>query len=302
MNAHSMFGLLRETFADWREDKASRLAAAMSYYMAFSLAPLLVVVIALIGLVYGREAAQGQIIEQVGNLVGKDGADQVQSMILGASKEKTGVLAAALGIVTLVFGASGVFGQLQDALNTIWEVRPKPGQGLWGTIKKRFLSFTMVLGTGFLLLVSLVISALLAGLSDRFLGQSEAVQPALQAINVVVAWAVSAVLFAMIFKVVPDADIHWHDVWIGAAFTSLLFSIGRFALGFYLGTGSISSSYGAAGSLVIIMFWIYYSAQILFLGAEFTQVYATRYGSRIVPSADAELVTEQAKVQQGMTQ
>ncbi len=292
--------LLKLTFSDWNEDKAPRLAAALAYYMAFSLAPLLVIVIAVAGLVYGQDAAQNRIVGEISGLIGRQGAEQVQAMIAGASKVSSGVVATVLGIITLLFGASGVFGQLQDALNTIWEVRPKPGQGFIAMVRQRFFSFTMVLGTAFLLLVSLVMAAAVAAFSDILLGGIAWAEPLLQALNFLFSLLVTTLLFALIFKIVPDVEIHWRDVWIGAVFTALMFSLGRLALGLYLGQGSFGSSYGAAGSLVIIMLWIYYSAQILFFGAEFTQVYATRYGSHIEPSPNAEPVTEEARAQQGM--
>jgi membrane protein len=295
-----MLEVLKETWSDWNEDKAPRLAAALAYYTAFSLAPLLVIAIAIAGLVFGQEAARGQVSSQIQGLLGPEGAEAVETMIAGSSKQSSGILAAVIGFATLLFGASGLFGQLKDAMNTIWEVQPKPGQGIMATIKQNFFSFTMVLGTGFLLLVSLLLSAVLAGLVGFFQNALPGADWLWLVVNFLVGFAVTTGVFALIFKFVPDAKIAWGDVWIGAAVTSLLFSIGRFALGWYLGNGSFSSSYGAAASLVIVLLWVYYTAQILFFGAEFTQVYARRYGSRIEPAPNAVRVTEEERAQQGM--
>jgi membrane protein len=266
--------LLRNSFIEWLEDKAPRLGAALAYYTAFSLSPLLVIVIAIAGLVFGQEAAEGQIIAQMQGLVGQDGAQAIAAMVQNARKPSSGIIATVVGLATLLIGATGVFGELRDALNTIWEVQPRPGRGLTGLIKDRFLSFTMVVGVGFLLLVSLSVSAGLAAMG-RFLGS---MLPGLvilsQIINFVVSFSVIGMLFALIYRYLPDLKIPWHDVWIGAALTAGLFEIGKFLIGFYLGNSSISSAYGAASSLAIILVWIYYSAQIFLLGAEFTHVYA----------------------------
>ena len=266
--------LLRNSFTEWLEDKAPRLGAALAYYTAFSLSPLLVIVIAIAGLVFGQEAAEGQIIAQMQGLVGHDGAQAIAGMVQNARKPSSGIIATVVGLATLLIGATGVFGELRDALNTIWEVQPRPGRGLTGLIKDRFLSFTMVVGVGFLLLVSLSVSAGLAAMG-RFLGS---MLPGLvilsQIINFVVSFSVIGMLFALIYRYLPDLKIPWHDVWIGAALTAGLFEIGKFLIGFYLGNSSISSAYGAASSLAIILVWIYYSAQIFLLGAEFTHVYA----------------------------
>jgi membrane protein len=300
MTTKEITGLIKETFGDWSEDKAVRLAAALSYYTVVALAPLLVIIIAIAGLVFGREAAEGQIVAQIGSLVGQQSAEAIQGIIANASQPKSGIIASLLGIATLLFGASGVFGQLQDGLNTVWEVQPKPGRGLLGIIKDRFLSLTMVFGVGFLLLVSLVLSAALSALGgyvNRLLPLPEVL---LQGLNFITSLLVITLLFAMIFKVLPDAEIAWGDVWIGAAITAMLFAVGKLLLGLYIGRSSVGSAYGAAGSLIVILVWIYYSTQILFLGAEFTQVYANRYGSLIKPDEDAVAVTEEARGEQGM--
>jgi len=296
----TIISLLRETFTEWNEDKASRLAAALAYYTVFSLAPVLIIAIAIAGAVFGEEAARGEIVTQIQGLVGRDGAKFIETAIEGANKPRAGTIASLISIAVLLFGASGLFAQLQDSLNTIWEVQPKPGRGLIGILRDRFLSFTMVLGVGFLLLVSLVLSAGLSALVN-FLGSLlPAIGALLQLANFVLSFAVTTLLFGLIYKVLPDVKIAWSDVWSGAIVTSLLFSIGRFALGLYLGNSSFGSTYGAAGSVVIILVWVYYAAQILFFGAEFTQVYARRYGSRIVPAKNAMPLTEANRNQQGM--
>ncbi|MDZ4871729.1 MAG: hypothetical protein CLLPBCKN_001117 [Chroococcidiopsis cubana SAG 39.79] len=300
MRIKTIISLLRETFTEWNEDKASRLAAALAYYTVFSLAPMLIIAIAIAGAVFGEEAARGEIVTQIQGLVGRDGAQFIETAIEGASKPKAGTIASLISIAVLLFGASGLFAQLQDSLNTIWEVQPKPGRGLIGILRDRFLSFTMVLGVGFLLLVSLVLSAGLSGLVN-FLGSLlPGIGALLQIANFVLSFAVTTLLFGLIYKVLPDVKIAWSDVWSGAIVTSLLFSIGRFALGLYLGNSSFGSTYGAAGSVVIILVWVYYAAQILFFGAEFTQVYARRYGSRIVPTKNAIPLTEKNRDEQGM--
>jgi membrane protein len=223
-------------------------------------------------------------------------------MIDNARKPGEGILASVLGVATLLFGASGVFGSLQDSLNTIWEVQPKAGRGIWGVVKDRFLSLSMVLGVGFLLLISLVITTALEAVGAYFGGLLPSWAPVLQALNLAVSFGVITLLFAMIFKYLPDAKVDWGDVWLGSAATALLFIVGKYAIGLYLGKSSIGSSYGAAGSFVVLLVWIYYSAQILFFGAEFTKVYAGHRGTRIAPAANAEPVTEEARAHQGIPQ
>ncbi len=301
MNLKAVWRLLKETFAEWNQDKAERLAAALAYYTMFSLAPLLVIVIAIAGLVFGQEAARGNIVGQIQGLVGREGAQFIQAAIQNASKPKSGgTIASIISVVVLLFGASWVFGALQDALNTIWEVQPKPGRGVITIIRTRFLSFAMILGIGFLLLVSLVVSAALAAVFNLIGKLLPAFSFLLPTANFVISFAVITLLFALIYKVLPDVKIVWRDVWIGSAMTSLLFTIGKSLLGLYLGNGSFGSTYGAAGSLVIILAWVYYSAQILFFGAEFTKVYTKRYGSQIVPDENAVPLTEEARAEQGM--
>jgi membrane protein len=271
------------------------LAAALAYYTTFSLAPLLILIIAIAGLIGGREAAQNQTMAQVQDLLGPQGAQFVQSMIENASRPATGISATLIGIVTLIFGALGVFSALQNSLNTIWHVKPKPARGLWDGIKRfildRLLSFAMVLGIGFLLLASLVISAALSAVGGYIGNTWPLADLWLQVINFLISFLVIMALFAMIFKFLPEVKIAWKDVWLGAAVTSALFSLGKFLIGFYLGRSSVGNTFGGAGSLAILLIWIYYSAQILFFGAEFTQVYANHYGSKIVPDPDMVKVT-----------
>jgi membrane protein len=277
----SFVGMLKEAAADWSQDNAPRLGAALSYYTIFSLAPLLLISIGVAGLVFGQEAAQGRIVHQIDGLLGTDGARAVQDMLENARKPATGTLATLAGFVTLLFGATGAFTELRSSLNTVWEVETPPTRGLFGMLKARFLSFTLVLGVGFLLLVSLVLSAALAAAGALFDGRLPGGDAVLEALNFVVSLAVVTLLFAMIYKLLPDTHVEWRDVWFGAGVTAALFTLGKFLIGLYLGRGSVGSAYGAAGSLVIILVWVYYAAQILFFGAELTQVYARRHGSRI---------------------
>jgi membrane protein len=270
------------------EDQVPRLAAALSYYTVFSAAPLLVIAIALAGLVFGAEAARGQISSQVEGLVGATGAAALQSMVESAGRHRGGLLATALAVGAILFGATGVFGELQDSLNSIWGVKARPGHGLLLFIRTRLLSFAMVFGVGFLLLVSLLLSALLAGvaawLSHRWPGISQAVDVT----NVLVMFVLSSLLFALIYKLLPDVRLRWGDVWIGAAATAALFGVGRWAIGLYLGNGAVTSSYGAAASLAVFLIWVYFSAQIFLVGAEFTKAFARTYGSHVEPKPVAE--------------
>ena len=282
-----LWRLLKETFTAWSNDKVPRHGAALAYYTVLSLVPLLVVIIAMIGLIFGQEAAQGYILEQIGSLVGPQSAEAIKDMIQRANQPTTGIVATLVAAATLLAGASGVFAQLQDSLNSIWGVKPKEGRGLWGLIRDRFISVGALLGTGFLLLVSLVLSAALSAFGKWFGGWLPAPEFVLQVLELVISLVVITGLFALMFKVLPDARVAWSDVWVGAALTSFLFTIGKFAIGLYLGKSDVGSAYGAAGSLVILLVWVYYSAQILLFGAEFTQVYANAVGARIVPSDNA---------------
>lgn len=292
--------LVTQSFAEWSEDKASRLAAALAYYTIFSILPLLIIIIAIAAQVFERSLVQQQLVRQIATLVGQTGAEAIEAILENASEPEDSLLAAIVSIITLLLGASGVFGQLYDALNTIWEVQAKPGRGILGTVKDRFFSFTMVLGVGFLLLVSLIISTALQAFNELVSGILPSFLFLAQTLNFLISFAVVTILFALIYKVVPDVRVAWRDVWIGALVTAFLFAVGKWAIGLYLGNSAPGSTYGAAGSLIVLLLWVYYSAQILFLGAEFTQVYANKYGSRIVADETAVSLTLAARAQQGI--
>ncbi|PSF39477.1 ribonuclease BN [Aphanothece hegewaldii CCALA 016] len=284
MNLKTLFSLLKETFQEWQDDNASLLASSLAYYTIFSLAPLVILVIAIVGAIFGEEAAKGEIVSQIRGLVGVEGAKVIESAIANSAQPNTSRWASFISVVVLFFGASGVFGQLQDALNTIWNVKVKPGLNITNLIKKRILSFTAVIGIGFLLLVSLVINAAIAALNHYLSGFLPGGDFIWQFLNFALSFAVVTFLFALMYKFLPDVHITWRDVTVGAIITAFLFTIGKSLLGAYLGSGSFGTTYGAAGSLVVILLWVYYSAQILFFGAEFTQIYAKKYGSQIVPN------------------
>ena len=295
-----VFKLLKETSDAWMEDNALRLSAALAYYSIFSIAPLLVISISIAGLVLGEDAVRGQLTEQLQGTIGRQAAEAVQTMVQSASKRSDGWLGASVGFATLMLGASGVFGQLKDALNTIWEVKARGGAGVGGFLRARLLNFGMVLVIGFLLLTSLLLTTAFAALSGYF----EKLVGVPVFFGVLVGLGVSilldTVLFAFIFKVLPDAQIEWRHVWTGAAVTALLFELGKFGLGIYLGRESTASSFGAAGSVVLLLLWVYYASAILMFGAEFTRAYARATGYEIKPAAGAEPVTAEARAQQGL--
>ena len=293
--------LIKKTFKEWSEDKASRLAAALAYYTVFSIPPLLVVAIGIAALFTDRATVENQLVGQAGSLMGSQGAEAIETILDSAeSPGRSELLPTIVGVVLLFFGASGVFTQLQDAMNTIWNVEADPGRGIWGAIKDRFFSFTMVLVIGFILLVSLMLSTLLTTFGD-FAGHlvSDA-DVLLGIVNFIFSLVVITILFGLMFKTIPDVDITWRDVGIGALLTAILFKIGEYALGIYFDRSDPTSAFGAAGSVILLLLWVYYSVQILFLGAEFTQVYATEYGSGIRPEKGAVVLTEEAKAKQGM--
>jgi membrane protein len=283
--------LVKETATQWSDDEAARQAASLALYTLLSIAPMIVIAIAIAGAAFGEDAARGQISQQIGAVVGTEAGNAIQALVANARAPSEGIVSTIVGLAVLLFGASGVFGELQTALNHIWEVKPKPGRGVMGFVRDRFFSFTMVMGVAFLLLVSLVVSAALATLSEHY--KDLIPLPGLwQLFNIAVSLAVSTLLFGMIFKLVPDAHTAWRDVLFGGFVTALLFSIGKVALAWYVGRSATTSPFGAAGSLVALVVWVYYSAQILFVGAEFTQVYATRLGSKIEPKPNAVRVRE----------
>jgi len=280
------FDLLKQTFNEWLQDKAPQLGAALAYYTVFSLAPLILVLLSIVGVIFRDDPAGAweRITQQMSYFLDQSAVQVVQNIAQKASQPGKSTIATIIGVGLAIFGASGVFGQLQDALNTIWGVKAKPASSIWTFLRARFLSFAMVAGVCFLLLVSLAIEALLKGFSHYI--QSALPGGIVIAITVylVFDFAVVVLLFAMIFKFLPDVEIQWRDVWIGAVMTALLFGIGKWLLGLYLGSGAASSAYGAASSLITLLLWVYYSSQILLFGGEFTQVYAARGGRAFKPS------------------
>src|SRR5215472_12743522 len=266
--------LIKRTVYEWSDDKAPTHAAALAYYSLFSIAPLLIIAVAVGGFVFGGDAVRGDVHRELQGLLGSNGAKLIEDMMVNANKPQQGIPATALGVTVLFLGASGVFYQLQETMNVIWKVKAKPSNGVIDYLRRYFLSFAMVLGIGFLLLVSLLINAAIAAIGSYLQGLVPGSEALWHLLNMGVSFAVVTVLFASIYKILPETRVEWRDVWLGAAVTSLLFSLGKLAIALYLGKTSISSSYGAAGSVAIVLIWVYYSAQILFFGAEFTQVFA----------------------------
>jgi membrane protein len=290
LTPRAVWALLGETFVEWYEDRAPRLGAALAFYTVFALAPGLIFIIALAALLLGTEAAQGQIISHIESLAGNAGSQAARAAIASARTAGVSLLATGLGAVTLLFGLWGVFGELQDALNTIWGVTIPPTRGVIGVIKKRFWSAAMVVGIGFLLLVSLVASAWLAALGKFFSRLLPLPVAAMETANALLSFVVITFMFAVIYKLLPDVRIAWRNVWTGAAVTAVLFTIGKSLIGLYLGRSTVASVYGAAGSLIVILLWVYYSAQIVFFGAEFTKVYTRRFGAVAVAERTAAKV------------
>jgi membrane protein len=282
----NVFSLLKQTFQEWLQDKAPQLGAALAYYTVFSLAPLVLVLLAIVGFVFRDDpaGAWNKITQQMSYFLDQSAVQVVQNIAQKASQPGKSTIATIIGVALALFGASGVFGQLQDALNTIWGVKAKPGRGIWGFVRSRFLSFAMVAGICFLLLVSLAIEALLKGFSHYVQSLLPGGIVVALTVYLIFDFAVVVVLFAMIFKFLPDVEIQWRDVWMGAVLTAILFGAGKWLLGLYLGSGAAASAYGAASSLITLLLWIYYSSQILLFGAEFTQVYAAQAGRELKPS------------------
>jgi len=272
MNYTHLSALVRKTVSAWTDHEAPRLGAALAFYSILSLAPLVILVLGIVAIFFGHSSAEAQIIGQVEGLVGKEGGIAIRAMIEHAQKPASGTFASIVGVITLLFGASGVFGELQTALNKMWDVKPKPGGGIWAMMRQRIFSFGMVLAVGFLLLVSLVVSAALAAVGKFFGGLLPLPEFILGGINFVVSLAGIAFAFALIFKYVPDAEIAWKDVWVGAIATAFFFTVGKFLMGLYLGKAAVGSAYGAAGSIVVLIVWVYYSSMIFLFGAEFTRV------------------------------
>ncbi len=289
LSPKSLGSLFMQTFNEWLADKAPQLGAALAYYTVFSLAPLVLLLLAVIGVIFRKDpaGAWNRITEQMGAFLDPSGVQVVQDIAQTAAKPSANIWATIIGVALALFGASCVFGQLQDALNTIWGVKAKPGAAFWDYIRIRFLSFAMVAGVCFLLLVTLTVEAVLKGLSQYLESHLPGGAAFAFSIYLVVDLGLVVVLFAGMFKYLPDVEVPWRDVWVGSAMTALLFLVGKWALGLYLGSGAAGSAYGAASSLVTLLLWVYYSSQILLFGAEFTQVYANRYGAGIRPSDHA---------------
>jgi membrane protein len=294
------FSLLKETFNEWLQDKAPQLGAALAYYTVFSLAPLILVLLAIVGVIFRNDPAGAwdKITQQMSYFLDPSAVQVVQSIAQKASQPGKSTIATIIGVALALFGASGVFGQLQDALNTIWGVKAKPGGGIWRFLRSRFFSFAMVGGICFLLLVSLILESLLKGFSHYVQSVLPGGLVIAMSIYLIFDFGVVVLLFALIFKLLPDVQIQWRDVWIGAVLTAIFFGIGKWLLGFYLGSGAAGSAYGPASSLITLLLWVYYSSQILLFGAEFTQVYADRAGRGVKPDEYAVRV-EQKEIERG---
>ena len=280
--------LIEAAVSAWVDDYAPSMGAALSYYTLFSLAPLLIIVIAVAGMVFGQDAAQGEIVAQLRGIMGDEGARAVEGLLKSVREPAKGVVATLAGIAILLLGATAIFGELQSALDRIWRVPALKKSGLWRLLRTRALSFGLVLGLGFLLVVSLVASAALAALGKWWGAGFEGWGVVLEILNFVISFGIFTLLFATIYKVMPRARISWRDVWTGGAVTALLFTVGKVLIGLYLGKSSLASGFGAAGSFVVLLAWVYYSAQIFLLGAEYTWVYANRHGSRVQQAAPGE--------------
>jgi membrane protein len=288
MKARDLGWILKRTVAGWWNDNVPRLGASLAYYTLFALAPILIVAITIAGLVFGPEAVQREVVTQMRGLVGEHGGRAVQAMLEGASHRSGNGVATAVGLVTFFLGATGAFLELQTALNAIWRVTPKASASLKDILLQRLLSFGLVVGVGFVLLVSLLVSAALAAL-NRYIGM---VVPDIalvwQGVNTLVSLGIITLLFAMIYQFLPDVDLRLRDVWVGALVTAGLFTIGKSVIGLYLGTSGVASTYGAAGSVVVLLIWVYYSSQIVLLGAEFTRAFVERFGARPKPMPHAK--------------
>lgn len=294
------FTMLRDSYNAFSADKAPRLGAALAYYSVFSLAPLLLIAVAIAGAVFGHDAALGYVANGLQDYVGRKDALAIQDMVQHARQPSSNIFSTVVGIVMLLMGASGVFQQLKDALNTIWGVKPAD-LGIWDTVRSTFLSVTAVLGTGFLLMVSLVISTALTAISHYFGTLLPGGEGLWDVVTQVVSFGVFTGLFALMFKFLPDVKVPWRPVLVGAVLTAALFVVGKYALGIYIGRAGVGSPFGAAGTLAVVLIWVYYSAQILFFGAEFTKVYAAHQGHDVTIAEGAQALTHEARQRQGMS-
>jgi membrane protein len=291
---HRWWLVFKQAATEFLSDNGMKLSASLSYYTVFSLGPLLVIIISLAGILFGRDAVRGKLFFQINGLLGSEAARQIQEIIQNIEKSQMDTSGAIVGIVVLVIGASGVFAEMQDSINYIWAIKAKPKKGWLKLLTNRFISFSLIISVGFLLMVSLAVHALLDLLHDRLLHFFDNVTVYIfQGFNYAILFAVVSTLFAIIFKVMPDGKIRWRDAYTGASFTAILFLIGKFLIGFYLGKSSIGVTYGAAASIIIILLWVYYSSIILFFGAEFTKVYTINYGKGIIPDKTAVFILKQ---------
>jgi len=288
--------LVKASVSSWLDDYAPSMGAALSYYTVFSLAPLLLIVISVAGLVFGEDAVRGELFAQLQGLMGSDAAKAIQDLLASVNKPSHGVVGTLVGVGLLVFGATTVFGELQDALDRIWRAPAREKGGLWSLLRARLLSFGMILGLAFLLMVSLILGAAISALGKWWGPAFGGWETLLQIVNLLVGFGLTTAVFAMIYKLMPRVKVQWHDVWLGALVTSLLFTVGKFLIGLYIGKSGVASGFGAAGSLVVVFLWVYYSAQIFLLGAEFTWVYAKTIGSLRSAEGVAEVAQAGSKV------
>jgi len=295
----TFWALVSETFNEWLEDKAPRLGAALAYYAAFSISPLLILLVAFAG-VFVKGDTLSQVEGEIAVIAGDNAAEAIGAIIRGAHESPASSAATILGVITLIIGATGVFGQLQDAMNTIWEVTPKPRRVWMDILRTRLLSFALVVAIGVVIVASLILSAFLAAASKYFQEALPITGPVWPVADFALSFGTTTLLFAMMFKILPDVDIEWRDVWLGAAVTAALFAVGKIGIGLYLGRSSFKSAYGAAGSFLALLAWVYYSSQILFFGAEFTQVYTMRHGHRFRPARGARFMSEEMRAHQGI--
>ena len=290
----AFFRLIVEAFKEWREDKASRQAASLAYYTIISLAPLMILVLTILGWIYQDGDVGALFMEQAAGLVGESGGEMFEGVVEAANRPEASTMATIVSLVTVAFGATGVFVQLKDSLNTAWGITEERFSGLKGLVRARAIALTGILVIGFLLLVSLFVSTAISSMTSRFSSDAAVMSVIIQILNQIVAVGLIMVLFAFIFKYLPDAEIAWKDVWVGALFTSVLFNIGKYLIGIYLGNSNVGSAFGAAGSLLVVLVWVYYSAQLILFGAEFTQVYTDRYGSMSISGTAKRLNREAA--------
>ena len=285
VSVKGIWKVLKQAFSGFGDDKVVKLSAALAYYTVFSIGPMIILIIYFAGVIYGQEAVQGSLFKEINGLVGTDAALQIQGMIKNAALSNKGGVAATIGIITLIIGATGVFAEIQESINMIWNLKPKPKKGWLKMIINRMLSFSVIVSLGFILLVSLILNGLIEALMDRLQARFPNVTVVvLYIVNILITFTVITTLFGVIFKVLPDAIIKWKDVMVGSMVTAVLFMIGKFAITFYIGKSNVGGTYGAAGSLVVLLLWVYYSSVILYFGAEFTKAYAANFGSAIHPS------------------